>query len=314
MNRIAAQQNDATARVSGRGLRVDSAPSRARQIGGVAFLTLLVIVFARDLYALAFHAAGNELHSHILLVPFISAYLISIERAKLPRVYRPSVVPGFIAALAGVAAVVWARVLRGHGGITPNDYLSLTTLALILLLVGGGFFFLGARWMRAAAFPICFLVFAIPLPDHLVDTLETASKLGSAEAADILFTISGTSLVRDGLLFQLPGISLEVAQECSGIRSSWVLLITSVLASYLFLKSPWRRLTLVLVVIPLGLIRNGFRILVIGLLCVHISPDMVNSIIHRRGGPVFFVLSLIPLFGLLWWLRRGERTRAQTGA
>jgi exosortase/archaeosortase family protein len=65
---------------------------------------------------------------------------------------------------------------------------------------------------------------------------------------------------------------------------------------------------LVCAVIPLGLLRNGFRILVISLLCVHIGPEMINSVIHRRGGPFFFAASLIPLFLLLWWLRRGEVT------
>jgi exosortase/archaeosortase family protein len=105
----------------------------------------------------------------------------------------------------------------------------------------------------------------------------------------------------------LPNIALRVAQECSGIRSSWVLFITSVLASYLFLRSPWRRAVLVLFIFPLAILRNGFRIMVIGLLCVHIGPEMIHSIIHRRGGPLFFALSLIPLFLLPWWLWRGER-------
>jgi len=63
---------------------------------------------------------------------------------------------------------------------------------------------------------------------------------------------------------------------------------------------------LVAVVIPLGILRNGFRIFVIGALCVHFGPQMINSPIHRRGGPLFFALSLIPLFLLLWWLRRGD--------
>ena len=87
-----------------------------------------------------------------------------------------------------------------------------------------------------------------------------------------------------------------MARECSGIRSTVVLFITSLLASHLFLKSPWRRFVLVAFVIPLAIVRNGFRILVIGLLCVHIGPHMIDSFIHHRGGPIFFVLSLIPLF------------------
>jgi exosortase/archaeosortase family protein len=116
-------------------------------------------------------------------------------------------------------------------------------------------------------------------------------------------------MLRAGTLLTLPGITLHVAQECSGIRSSWVLLMTSVLTSHLFLHNPWRRVVLVAFVIPLALLRNGFRILVIGLLCVHISPRMIDSFIHQRGGPIFFALSLVPLFGLMVWLRRQERPR-----
>jgi exosortase C (VPDSG-CTERM-specific) len=152
----------------------------------------------------------------------------------------------------------------------------------------------------------------VPMPDPVADYLENASKFASAEVANALFSLSGTPVLRDGMMFQLPGITLEVAQECSGIRSSFVLFITSLLATHLFLKTPWRRAVLVAAVIPLGLLRNGFRILTIALLCVHIGPEMIHSPIHRRGGPIFFVASLVPLFFLLWWLRRGEQ-RPATG-
>ncbi len=172
--------------------------------------------------------------------------------------------------------------------------------------------FSGKHGCVPSGFPFAFLIFLVPLPDELVYWLETASKLASADAANLFFNISGTPLVRDGTVFQLPGIVIEVAQECSGIRSSLVLFITSLLVAHLFLKSPWRRIALVAFVIPLGILRNGFRILVIGLLCVHYGPQMIHSIIHRKGGPVFFMLSLIPLFLFLWWLRRGE-TEASDG-
>jgi exosortase/archaeosortase family protein len=86
-----------------------------------------------------------------------------------------------------------------------------------------------------------------------------------------------------------------------------VLFIAGLLASHLFLRTRWRRVVLVAFVIPLGILRNGFRILVIGLLCVYVGPHMIDSMIHRRGGPLFFALSLVPLFLLLWWLRRQEQ-------
>ena len=84
--------------------------------------------------------------------------------------------------------------------------------------------------------------------------------------------------------------------------------ITSLLAAHLFLRTTWKRLLLVCFVIPLGLVRNGFRVWVIGSLCVHFGPQMIDSPFHRQGGPVFFVLSLIPLFLLAAWLRRHEQT------
>jgi len=140
-----------------------------------------------------------------------------------------------------------------------------------------------------------------------VNWLEKASVLASAEAAALFFNLTGTPLARQGTVFELPGIVLRVGQECSGIRSSWVLFITSLLASHVFLRTRWRKIVLVAFVIPLGILRNGFRILVIGLLCVHVGPHMIDSTIHHQGGPLFFALSLVPLFLLLWWLRRQEQ-------
>src|SRR5947199_37623 len=191
-----------------------------------------------------------------------------------------------------------------------NDRLALLALSFLCCLATGGFFFLGRAWMRAAAFPLAYLIFMVPMPDAMADALETASKYASAEVANLLFHLSRMPFLRAGLIFQLPNITIEVAQECSGIRSSWVLFMTSILAANLFLKTRWKRIVLVAFIIPLGILRNGFRILVIALLCVNVGPQMIHSLIHRRGGPVFFVLSLIPLFLVLWWLRKSEiRTR-----
>jgi exosortase C (VPDSG-CTERM-specific) len=280
-----------------------------RFIFGLGALAGLLLVFLRPLTSLAVCAAGSEIHSHILLVPFISAYLIYIRRKQMPADYGTS--PGFasVALLVGLAAlfVGWGGVsVRLH--LSQNDTLSVLALSFFCFVVAFGFFFLGRKWMAASAFPVAFLIFLVPLPDGVVDWLETASKLASAEAAYLFFRLSGTPVLRDGTIFQLPGMVVEVAQECSGIRSSLVLFITGLLASNLLLKSPWRRAVLVAAVIPLGIVRNGIRILVVSLLCVHVGPHMIHSDIHRRGGPVFFAFSLIPLFILLWWLRRGEST------
>jgi exosortase C (VPDSG-CTERM-specific) len=278
-----------------------------RFLAFVLLIAGLMAAFGVPLYSLALHAAHSNLHSYILLIPFVSAYLIYTHWNQLPREYGSAFGCALLPAAVGSTALVTAWRLPASGySISLNDHLSLIAFSFVCFIWSGGYAFLGSKWMRAAAFPIAFLAFVIPLPDVVVDYLENASKLASAEVASFLFNATGTPVLRDGTVFQLPGITIEVAKECSGIRSSLVLLITSLLASYLFLRSRWRRVLLSAVVIPLGLLRNGFRILVISLLCVRYGPQMIHSLIHRRGGPIFFTASLVPLFLLLWWLRRSD--------
>jgi exosortase/archaeosortase family protein len=90
-----------------------------------------------------------------------------------------------------------------------------------------------------------------------------------------------------------------------------VLLITSVVAGKLFLRSGWSRLLLVVLVAPISIVRNAFRITVIGELCVNVGPHMIDSFIHKRGGPIFFALSLIPMLVAIWLLARRERKQKQ---
>ena len=294
----------ATLATAGDELTPHPRPNDWRLTGFVGFAILLTVGFVKPLIALAIHAARSDLHSYILLVPFISAYLIYSRRDRLPKRYGSSPGWAMIPLLGGLGSLsaAWTQ----SAGLSRNDYLTLAALSFVCFLAAGGFLFLGKKWMAAAAFPFAFLIFMVPMPNAMADTLETASKLASAEAANLFFDMTGTPVLREGTVFQLPNIAIEVAQECSGIRSSWVLLITSLVAANLFLKSTWRRALLVCFVIPLGIVRNGFRVFVIGTLCVHFGPQMIHSIIHRRGGPMFFALSLMPLFLVLWWLRRGE--------
>jgi len=297
-------------RAQGRNVSESSAPSHRnmwRFWAGACFVILLLAAFGRPLFGLANYAAHSSLHSYILLIPFVFGYLLYLRRDQLPKERVADLPLGILALAGGLGVFLFAHWLAFAGRApTGNYYFVLLTISFLCCLAAGGFFFFGRDWMRAAAFPLAYLIFMIPMPDAMADALESASKYASAEVANILFHLSGTPILRAGRVFQLPNITIEVAQECSGIRSSWVLLMTSVLAANLFLKTSWRRIVLLAFIIPLGILRNGFRILVIGLLCVNVGPQMIHSPIHTRGGPVFFVLSLIPLLLLLWWLRKGE--------
>ncbi len=283
--------------------------SDRRLIGFASYVALLTLVFVVPLTALVRHALKEDLHSHILLIPVVSLYLAGLKRDSLPRERRGSTVFAVFFALAA-AAVFFVPGLAGAGEWSHNDRLSQTTAAYVLLLVAGAFQFLGATWLRMLAFPFTFLVFMIPMPDAMIVGLEEFLMLRSAELSYLFFQWAGTPVFRTGQVLELPGIVLEVAQECSGIRSTVVLFITSLIAAYLFLSSSLHRGLLVALVIPLGIIRNASRVLTIGLLCVHMGPHMIDSWVHHRGGPLFFGASLVPLFLLATWFRYRENKAA----
>ena len=113
------------------------------------------------------------------------------------------------------------------------------------------------------------------------------------------------------MTFVLPGLELNVAPECSGIRSTLVLLITGIIAGGMFLRGRWSRLVLAAVFYPIGVLRNGLRIVTIALLSIHVDPTIMDGPVHTRGGPPFFALSLVPLFGVLFILRRVELLRSR---
>jgi exosortase C (VPDSG-CTERM-specific) len=208
---------------------------------------------------------------------------------------------------AGLLSILgYFFALHSGAKLIPVDSLAWTTLSFVAFFLAACFFCLGKPTLRAVAFPLAFLIFLVPFPLLVRDAIETFLQYRSADAAELLFGIAGTPLLRQDVDFQLPGFSLQVAPECSGIRSSLVLFITSLVAGQLFLRSPWKRAILALVIIPLGIFRNALRIVTIGELCVHIDPSFMDSPIHRRGGPVFFAISMVPFFVLLYYLRKSD--------
>jgi exosortase C (VPDSG-CTERM-specific) len=279
-----------------------------RQFKGLILYTVvLVVLFGRPLLALAAFALHSELYSHILLVPFITGYLIWINKGKLALDSRPNRWMAWLPLALGAMTLTgyWIAVRKGWSPLRP-DYLAVMTFSFLFFLLGGAFIFLGSNYLRKIAFPIAMMFFCVPFPQVVRDGLEAFFQHGSSVAAEMFLKISGMPVLRTGTHFQLPSFALNVAPECSGIHSTLVLVITSLLASYLFLKTSSRRLLLVVMVIPLALLRNGFRVFVIAQLCVRIGPQMIDSPIHHHGGPLFFLLSLVPLFLLLVYLSKSE--------
>ncbi len=147
------------------------------------------------------------------------------------------------------------------------------------------------------------LSFSNPLYSHFL-------LIGSAETAYKVFQVLDIPVYRQDFVFELPGISVEVARQCSGIRSALALIITSVLAGYLFLETRRRRVALVLAVFPITIFKNSLRIVTISLLAAYVDPIfLTNHWIHSAGGKPFFIFALLFMLPVLWLLRRSEKKK-----
>jgi exosortase len=273
-------------------------------------LTLLVLgmVFG-PLKGLLNSAVGSDYYSHIVLIPLVSGYLFFRDRKAI--LSKPGPIYPLASALLVFGAALYSFGYAQGSNLSQNDYASLVTFSAVVFWAGGFVLLYGTRAFQRASFPILFLVFMIPIPSSIMEKIIYALQVGSTEATEILFSLTGVPFHRMGFVFQLPGISIEVAKECSGIRSSLALFITSILAGHFFLDRFWEKVVLALIVFPVTIIKNGIRIVTLSLLGAYVDERWVTqSFLHHSGGFVFFIPALGLLGLALWGLRKyrtGER-------
>jgi exosortase len=245
---------------------------------------------------------GNA--SQILLIPFISGFLIFRDRQRIFVRVQSAILPGVIIALVGLALAVAGKLLNTAD---RGDQLALTTASILVMWLGLFVVFYGIDAFKTALFPLLFLAFCIPIPSAILKPLISFLQRGSAEITHFLLKLSGTPVYREGFFFHMPRLSIEVAKECSGIRSFLSMLILTVLGGHLLLRTTWRRVALVLVAIPIMLFKNAVRIVTLTLLSIHVDPAIIESRLHREGGIPFFLLALLFTYPILKVLMETER-------
>jgi len=280
--------------------------------------TVLFLLTSLTLFALRWHEIGDLIRyaldtdhtnaSQVLLIPFVSGFLIFRDRSRIFSRVESAVLPGVLIALLGLGLAAAGHFLSAP--VDEGNRLSLTTSSILAIWIGLFVAFYGVEAFGAALFPLLFLAFCIPIPSAILNTLISLLQRGSAEISLILLRLSGTPVYREGFVFHMPRLSIEVAPECSGIRSCLSMLILTILAGHLLLKTTWRRLALVVVAIPIMIFKNAVRIVTLTLLSLHVDPGIIESRLHREGGIPFFLLALLLTYPVLKVLMRTEKTEA----
>lgn len=282
-------------------------PNARRHAGFIAFVVASSVGFHKTLISLVSYSLHNASSSHIVLIPVIAAFLLYVERQNTFSNTGTSTGSGIGLALGGIILSWLAN--RGPFPQDGNWPLSLETLSVILVWAGGFLLCYGFVAFRAAAFPLLFLLLMVPFPDVILDRITHALQEGSTEVAYLIFQAVGTPVSRQGFLLYVPHVTIEVAQECSSIRSSMALFITCLLAAHLYLRTGWKMLLFVLLSLPVSVIKNGIRIATLTLLSIYVDPDFLTGRLHREGGFVFFLVALLILCPVFLWLEKSDKPR-----
>jgi len=269
----------------------------------IIWVLFCVALFCKPLHRLFDLALNDESASHILLIPLISAFLLYSERKPLESNAPADYVWALFFSIAAILSTVLCLREIPSGS---KEQLAVYILALIFLLVAGFTAILGRHTAKNSYFPLAFLLFAIPLPDSILNRAIYFLQAGSAEVASFLFELSGAPVLREGFIFRLPKVNIEVARECSGIRSSIALLILALLVSHFAFRPFWKKLVFLFAGLLIMLIKNGVRIATLTLLANYVSPAFLTGKLHHQGGIVFFLIGLGLLVPVFWLLQRNE--------
>jgi exosortase/archaeosortase family protein len=137
-------------------------------------------------------------------------------------------------------------------------------------------------------------------------------QTGSAFAARQVLTLLNVPVYFEGLFISLPGVTVEVAEQCSGIRSAIALMILTTVAGYMYLSSNWHRFVFMLAVVPVTIFKNGLRVVTLAMLGAYVDMSyLTDSFVHSSGGKPFMVLGIALMLPVLWGLGRSERRRQQ---
>ena len=242
----------------------------------------------------------DQNYGHGFLVPIASAFLIWRVRQRLRELPIESYAP---------PAVFLVGALLLHVAGFRGAILCASALSFVLVLTWILLLFLGKAFVREIGFALFFLLFMIPIP--MLDRLSFPLKMLATRMSVPLVTGLGIPVYREGTVLFLPGFTMEIATACSGLKALVLVTAVGTLYAYMTLDTLGKRAALVATCVPIALVANVGRIVIIAILSLRLSTESLFHLVHDYSGlPVYVIAgALLALAGGgIEWLSRRKRT------
>ncbi len=233
---------------------------------------------------------------HGYLIPAVSAWLLFGRRHELARAYRESVPPAAGPLVVLLAASFEVLAVRG-------DVVFAAGIGVPLLLAATVYALGGRRLLAPAALPLGFLVMMVPPPGFVVTRVLIELKFFVTYLSVELLRAGGAVVAAVGNQIHIPGHVLFVADACSGLTSIVTMLPLATVVAYFLCRGIWRRVVVVLSVIPLAIAANVVRLVVTVGMVDEVGIEAAQGSLHESFGILTFVAGTISLLILARVLR-----------
>lgn len=225
-------------------------------------------------------------YSHGFLVPVIAGYFFY---KRLNDLKKAHVVPANIGLFIILSGILMLTV-----GYVGTEYFSMRS-SLIVILAGIVLYFFGKEVFKIVLLPLGYLIFAVPLPYIIYDTVTFSLNLFVTKYSVLFLKVIGVPVWREGNIIMLPNVVLEVVDACSGIRSLVSLLALSVAFAYITQNSIIKKIILISSAIPVAIFANGIRVVVTGLIAQNWDTQVAESFFHEFTGITVFSIAIAML-------------------
>lgn len=264
-----------------------------------AWVVIASFVFAYStvFHDLVLHWISNDIYYHVVVIPFISAYLIWLRRSRLcDTPIEPNYLMGGMLLIAGMA--VLAAGYRTGFKIIQQVSLAATIPGMVLL-------FFGYKFLYRLAFPISYLLLMLPIWVDGFTHFYYPFQLLTTDIATVMLHLFSVPAFHDGIYIQLPKITLEVAKECSGIRYLIAVTTLCLPVGYLYVGGVRRQMALLSFAIVVALLGNAIRVALIGVFSYYDLSDTTHGPAHIFQGLFVSIVGYLAIgIGLLLFRKK----------
>jgi exosortase len=231
----------------------------------------------------------DENYSHGFLVPVIAAFFLWQCWPELKdRPVEPDLL-GLLLILAGLLQLVFGKLATENFTMRSS---------LVVILAGMALYWFGRGIFAGMLMPLSYLLFMVPLPYIVYDTVAFPLKLFVTRVSVAFLKLIGVIVLREGNIIMFPSTTLEVADACSGIRSLVSLIALAVAYAFIIRTTTVKRWIIIASAVPIAIFTNATRVIVTGILAQYWGAKAAEGFFHEFAGLAVFGLAMVLLVGV----------------